>query len=225
MKPRRTMPGGQMSDTFCAAVCVILSGGFQDAYTYTCRGGVFANAQTGNIVLLSASLLKRNWGACLKYTVPLLAFFLGTVAAEVVHIRLKRCEKLHWRQIILCAETVLLFAVGFLPHSVDALANAIVSFVCAMQIQTFHKIRGHVYASTMCIGNLRAATESLCAYCRTHEPEAMHASLTYFSIIAVFAAGAAAGSIAAARFGIPAIWVCCALLLVSFGMMFFPAGS
>ncbi len=225
MKPRRTMPGGQMSDTFCAAVCVILSGGFQDAYTYTCRGGVFANAQTGNIVLLSASLLKRNWGACLKYTVPLLAFFLGTVAAEVVHIRLKRCEKLHWRQIILCAETVLLFAVGFLPHSVDALANAIVSFVCAMQIQTFHKIRGHVYASTMCIGNLRAATESLCAYCRTHEPETLHASLTYFSIIAVFAAGAAAGSIAAARFGIPAIWVCCALLLVSFGMMFFPAGS
>ena len=211
MKSRRLMSGGQMSDTFRAAVCVILSGGFQDAYTYTCRGGVFANAQTGNIVLLSAALLKRNWGACIKYAVPLLAFFLGTVAAEVVHIRLKRCEKLHWRQIVLCAETVLLFAVGFLPHSVDALANAIVSFVCAMQIQTFHKIRGHVYASTMCIGNLRAATESLCAYCRTHEPETLHASLTYFSIIAVFAAGAAAGSMTAARFGIPAIWAvrCC----------------
>lgn len=225
MKARRLMSGGQMSDTFRAAVCVILSGGFQDAYTYTCRGGVFANAQTGNIVLLSAALLKRNWGACIKYAVPLLAFFLGTVAAEVVHIRLKRCEKLHWRQIVLCAETVLLFAVGFLPHSVDALANAIVSFVCAMQIQTFHKIRGHVYASTMCIGNLRAATESLCAYCRTHEPETLHASLTYFSIIAVFAAGAAAGSMTAARFGIPEIWACCALLLVSFGMMFFPTGS
>lgn len=225
MKSRRLMSGGQMSDTFRAAVCVILSGGFQDAYTYTCRGGVFANAQTGNIVLLSAALLKRNWGACIKYAVPLLAFFLGTVAAEAVHIRLKRCEKLHWRQIVLCAETVLLFAVGFLPHSVDALANAIVSFVCAMQIQTFHKIRGHVYASTMCIGNLRAATESLCAYCRTHEPETLHASLTYFSIIAVFAAGAAAGSMTAARFGIPAIWACCALLLVSFGMMFLPTGS
>ena len=225
MKARRLMSGGQMSDTFRAAVCVILSGGCQDAYTYTCRGGVFANAQTGNIVLLSAALLKRNWGACIKYAVPLLAFFLGTVAAEVVHIRLKRCEKLHWRQIVLCAETVLLFAVGFLPHSVDALANAIVSFVCAMQIQTFHKIRGHVYASTMCIGNLRAATESLCAYCRTHEPETLHASLTYFSIIAVFAAGAAAGSMTAARFGIPAIWACCALLLVSFGMMFFRTES
>lgn len=39
---------GQMSDSFRAAVFIILSGGFQDAYTYFCRGEVFANAQTGN---------------------------------------------------------------------------------------------------------------------------------------------------------------------------------
>lgn len=38
---------GQMSDKFRAAVFIILSGGFQDAYTYCCRGSVFANAQTG----------------------------------------------------------------------------------------------------------------------------------------------------------------------------------
>ena len=47
---------GQMSDSFRAAVFIILSGGFQDAYTYFCRGEVFANAQTGNIVFLSTAL-------------------------------------------------------------------------------------------------------------------------------------------------------------------------
>lgn len=52
---------GQMSDTFRAAVFVTLSGGFQDAYTYISRGQVFANAQTGNIVLLSAALLRGDW--------------------------------------------------------------------------------------------------------------------------------------------------------------------
>lgn len=31
---------GQMSDKFRAAVFIILSGGFQDAYTYCCRGSV-----------------------------------------------------------------------------------------------------------------------------------------------------------------------------------------
>ncbi len=31
------------------------------------------------------------------------------------------------------------------------MANALVSFACAMQVQTFRKVRGHAYASTMCI--------------------------------------------------------------------------
>ena len=58
---------GQMSETASrAAVFIILSGGFQDAYTYTCRGEVFANAQTGNIVLLSTALYGREWQTVLK---------------------------------------------------------------------------------------------------------------------------------------------------------------
>ena len=31
-------------------------GGFLDSYTYIARGGVFANAQTGNLVLLGLRL-------------------------------------------------------------------------------------------------------------------------------------------------------------------------
>ena len=140
---------GQMSDSFRAAVCIVLSGGFQDAYTYWCRGGVFANAQTGNIVLLSTALFRGEWQTVLKYFIPVFSFLFGIVAAEIIHIRLKSYEKLHWRQIVLIGEIVLLFIVGFLPQSVELLANSLVSFVCALQVQTFHKIRGHAYASTM----------------------------------------------------------------------------
>ena len=135
-----------MSDSFRAAIFIILSGGFQDAYTYTCRGGVFANAQTGNIVLLSTALFRGEWQAGLKYLVPVISFLIGTAAAECIHIRLKNYEKIHWRQIILLCETVLLFAVGFLPNTAEPIANALVSFVCAMQVQTFHKVRGHACA-------------------------------------------------------------------------------
>ena len=74
---------GQMSDTFHAAVFVTLSGGFQDAYTYICRGQVFANAQTGDIVLLSAALLRGDWAVCLRYAIPLLSFVFGTMAADI----------------------------------------------------------------------------------------------------------------------------------------------
>ena len=59
MKPKHR---GQMSESFLTAVFLSLSGGLQDAYTYLFRGKVFANAQTGNIVLLSAALLRAAAG-------------------------------------------------------------------------------------------------------------------------------------------------------------------
>ena len=155
---------GQMSDAFRTALFVILSGGFQDAYTYCCRGEVFANAQTGNIVLLSSAFFVGEWGTVVKYLIPVVSFLVGTAAAELIHVRYKTCEKIHWRQIILIMEIVMLFGVGFMPQRINALANALVSFVCAMQVQTFHKVRGHAYASTMCIGNMRSGVEALCAY-------------------------------------------------------------
>ena len=211
---------GQMSDTFHAAVFVTLSGGFQDAYTYICRGQVFANAQTGNIVLLSAALLRGDWAVCLKYVIPLLSFVFGTMAAECIHMRFRNFRQLHWRQLVLIQEIAFLLIVGFLPHSVNPLANALVSFVCAMQVHTFHKVHGHAYASTMCIGNLRCASEALSEYLHSHDRRSFEAARTYFGVILVFAVGAGLGSFVTEAADIRAIWVCCGLLLVSFALMF-----
>ena len=60
----------QMSDAFATAIFIILSGGLQDAYTYCCRGGVFANAQTGNIVLMSTRLFQGDFSGCVRYLIP-----------------------------------------------------------------------------------------------------------------------------------------------------------
>ena len=154
----------QMSDRMRTAAFIILSGGFQDAYTYCGRGGVFANAQTGNVVLMSSNFFSGRFAAGIKYLVPIAAFMLGTAVAEGVHRKWKYYRALHWRQIVLLCEMAMLFAVGFLPQEMNALANALVSFVCALQVQAFHKVRGHVYASTMCIGNMRSGVEALIGY-------------------------------------------------------------
>ena len=116
---------------------------------------------------------------------------------------------------MLLQEIVFLCAVGFLPQ-----ANALVSFVCAMQVHTFHKIHSHVYASTMCIGNLRSAAEALGEYLHGHNRASLDAAKTYFGVILVFAAGAGLGSLVTEFTDIRAIWVCCGLLLVSFILMF-----
>ena len=211
---------GQMSESLLTASFIILSGGLQDAYTYLCRGKVFANAQTGNIVLFSAHLFEGEWALSASYLVPLLAFMLGVFVAECVHRRYKSMEKVHWRQLIILAEIVLLFLVGFLPQSVNTLANALVSFVCAMQVQTFRKVRGHAYASTMCIGNMRSGTDALCAYFHTHDKKILQKSLTYFAVIGIFAVGAGFGALLTKHFAERGIWVSCVLLDVSFLIMF-----
>ena len=213
-------PHGQMSESLLTASFIILSGGLQDAYTYLCRGKVFANAQTGNIVLFSTYLFEGDWLHSRRYLVPVLAFMLGIFVAECVHRHYKYVEKVHWRQIIILAEIVLLFLVGFLPQEVNTIANAIVSFVCAMQVQTFRKVRGHAYASTMCIGNMRSGTEALCVYFHTHDSEVLQKAMTYFGVIGLFAVGAGLGALLTNVFSEQGIWVSCVLLAISFLIMF-----
>lgn len=211
---------GQMSESFVTAMFLSLSGGLQDAYTYFFRGKVYANAQTGNIVLLSQHLFAGDFLTALHYLIPLVAFASGILAAELFREHFQSLKALHWRQMIVLAEILLLFSVGFFPQELNLLANAIVSFSCAMQVQTFRKVNGYAYASTMCIGNMRSGTEALCVYFHTHDREVLKKALTYFGVIGIFAVGAGLGSVLTARFAEKGIWVSCLLLAVSFLMMF-----
>ncbi len=211
---------GQMSESFLTAVFLSLSGGLQDAYTYVCRGKVFANAQTGNIVLLSQNIYEQNWSATFHYLFPLLSFVLGVAIAEWIRQSFQSWRAIHWRQIVLLSEILLLFVVGFLPENFDMLANVLVSFSCAMQVQTFRKMTGYAFSSTMCIGNMRSGMEALFTYIRTRDRETLKKSLYYWKIIFLFGFGAGLGGHFVSVFGAKTIWLSCALLLVGFFLMF-----
>ena len=122
------------------------------------------NAQTGNIVLLSQSLVERKWSTVIHYLIPLGFFAMGIVAAECIRQKYKNVQRIHWRQLVLLMEMLLLFVVGFLPTACNLLANAMVSFACAMQVQTFRKVNGYAFASTMCIAISEAAWISVCLW-------------------------------------------------------------
>lgn len=211
---------GQMSEAFLTAVFLSASGGLQDAYSYLARGEVFANAQTGNIVLLSRHLFAGDWGRVAHYAVPLLAFGLGVAAAEQIRWRFRQSSVVHWRQLVLLAEIFLLFAVGFFPESWNLTANALVSFSCAMQVQSFRKMDGYSFASTMCIGNLRSGVDSLMTALHTGDRQQLRKAARYFGIILLFALGAGLGSLCIPKLGFHTIWLSCALLTVSLLLMF-----
>lgn len=210
----------QMSESMILGVVLTLAGGFQDAYSYNCRGQVFANAQTGNIVLLGQNIASGNFQNALHYLFPLLAFLAGVYLSEWVRELCKSFQKLHWRQIVLAFEIVMLAIAGLLPQSLNVVSNVLMSFACAMQVDSFRKFRGIPCATTMCIGNMRSGTELLCRYHITKDPELKRKSLHYYFIILVFAIGAAIGAVASQKLGNPAIWIAAGLMLLGFILMF-----
>ena len=215
MRPRGSI---QMSETFRLGALLTLAGGFLDTYTYFTRGGVFANAQTGNIVLLGINLTDGNWAMVLHYLIPILAFAAGVLVTEEVRRRVDG-RRLHWRQVIVLAEVLLVAAVAFLPQRMNVLANVTVSFVCSMQVESFRKVRGATYATTMCTGNLRSGTEQF-YHALWGDRKALRQGLTYFGVILFFIAGGAAGMLCVRRWGERAALVCAGLLLCAFLLMF-----
>ena len=154
---------GQISESLALGIFLTLAGGFQDAYSYNVRDHVFANAQTGNIVLLGQNIASGNLMHALRYLLPLAAFFLGVYLTEWIKHFYKTSVKIHWRQIVLIIEILILGITGFLPNepTLNVIANIMLSFACAMQVDTFRKFRSIPCATTMCIGNMRSATEYL----------------------------------------------------------------
>lgn len=73
----------QMSESILVGLVLALSGGFMDAYSYLFRGGVFANAQTGNFLLIGINIFHNNWEAAFRYIMPVSAFTIGIIIADM----------------------------------------------------------------------------------------------------------------------------------------------
>ncbi|MEG0452497.1 MAG: YoaK family protein [Coprobacillus sp.] len=183
------------SDTFYISILLVIVGGFLDAYSYLCRGRVFANAQTGNIVLLGVKLIDGDIKAAIYYIWPILAFIVGIFVAEIIKDHFLEHHALHWKQIVLAFEVIILFLAAFIPQQYNMLCNISISFVCALQFQSFKKFKDNPYASTMCTGNLRTGTELLYKYFQTKEKKTLNKSLQYYIIILFFILGACFGAV------------------------------
>lgn len=211
----------QMSDSFRIGAMLAVVGGFLDAYSYLVRGQVFANAQTGNIVLMGINLAEGHISKAFSYFIPIFAFFVGVIVDEIIRKKLDGKLALHWRQVVLLIEMGILLIVMLLPQGRgNFLANALVSFICSLQVQSFRKVHGLPYATTMCTGNLRSGTEHLVRYMETKEKSRKTKCLSYYGIIAFFVLGAGIGAIFIHYWSSPSLMFCFVLLGISFLMLF-----
>ena len=204
-------------ELFLTGGLLAIVGGFLDAYTYILRGGVFANAQTGNVVLLAINIAKGAFYQAGFHIIPILAFALGVYITEIIKTKFTKVAFIKWENFVILIEIVLLFTVGFIPKDVPpGIVNVTVSFICSIQVNSFRKITGLPYASTMCTGNIRNCFENLYKYTHQKNIQALLSCIKYIGIILLFILGAFIGALLSKNIGCHCIWFCDIILITVF---------
>lgn len=204
------------SDSILLGILLAIVGGFLDAYTFIARGGVFANAQTGNIVLVGIEAFKGNWGQALTQALPISAFIVGVIVAEAINKDSSIFFIPNSKRVVLALEIGILFIVGFIPHTIsNTFVTVAISFATSLQFSSFNKLVDSPYATTMCTGNLRSASQAAYAAFAKKDHKAAVKAICYFTIIVSFLLGAFLGGLLTFSVGIQAVWGAAILLVFS----------
>ena len=210
----------QISESIEVGIFLALSGGFMDAYSYINRGKVFANAETGNIILMALKVCEGKFFEAVNYLIPIISFAVGVAICEIIKYRKERINMIHWRQILVLFEIFAFIVVGFLPQEMNRVANSIISMISGIQFATFPKIRGTAIATTMCTGNLKTGTQNMYRGIKTGDRSAIEKGLYYYVCILVFIAGTAIGYFAVKLMAEKAIFLAALAMINIFIMMF-----
>jgi uncharacterized membrane protein YoaK (UPF0700 family) len=197
-------------------ILLALVGGFLDAYTFIGRGGVFANAQTGNIVLVGINAFERNWHETIIHILPIIAFTVGVIAYQIIKNTSSILFISKSEHAVLVFEIIILFIIGLLPKTIsDNFVNITISFVTSLQYCSFKKLTNYPYATTMCTGNLRSASEAAYIAFTKKDHESATKSIRYFIVIFSFLLGTFFGGLLTFFIGNKSIWSVDILLILS----------
>lgn len=209
------------SESVKLGILLAVVGGFLDAYTFICRGGVFANAQTGNIVLVGVELTKGDFKQAIIAFLQILAFILGVIFSEKINsfsspsisfVKNVEC-------IILAVEITVLFIIGFIPTDVpDIFITVPISFVSSVQISSFRTLIDSPYSTTMCTGNLRSACHAAYIAITKKDSESAAKTFRYGIIILSFLIGSCICGISTLLLNYRSIWVASIILILCIGL-------
>ena len=195
-------------------------GGMLGAYTYNLRGGVFCNAQTANVMLMSLAFGKGEWARGFYYVIPIFAYLLGTVVSEILPKPVRKLHFLRWDTWLLAIEALAVFLLGWIPlETPPQFVQVSVNFLAAMQFNTFRQAEGVPMATTFVTNHIRQIGVWWVKHRKHHEPEALRRFQRHTLIVAVFFAG---GVVMTAFCGIlreKAVWLTLIPLSVSFGIL------
>ncbi len=201
-----------------------VAAGMMGLYTYNLRGGVFSNAQTGNIVKMSMAVGSGEFGEGLYYLIPFAAYILGTVISEILPQKVRKTHFIRWDTMLVGIEIIALFILGFVPLSLpEQIAQIVISFLCSMQFNTFRQAEGVPMATTFITNHVRQIGISLARILRKNEREqeieARQKAEKHAKIIFAFFFGGAVMTFACRYFAEKSIWLTIIPLALCFAFL------
>lgn len=178
---------------FCLLLTVI--GGFFDAYTFVNCGGIFANAQTGNLIFVGIDLIDGNLSEVLHYLVPILSFIVGVLVSKLIEYKYKELSIFKHIYMLLFTQVIALVFI-LIEHTIFGIdiRPIVISFICAIQFDGFRKVNNLVFASIFCTGNLRSMSEHLFKYVFLKQKESKIPFIIYSVVVTVFLIGVTLGA-------------------------------
>lgn len=193
------------------------SGGMLGGFTYSVRGNVFCNAQTGNIVLLGMALGNGAFGKAAYYLIPILAYLLGAVVSEILPKFVNKNGFFRWDTLLVGFELLVTILLGFLPESAPyQISQIAINFICSMQYNTFRQAEGIPMATTFCTNHIRQAGIYLAKWLQKKDGASLLRCLQHEKMLLLFLAGAAVSAFLCRFFLGKAVWGVSLILLLAF---------
>lgn len=189
---------------------LMIVAGFFGAYTYSVRGNVFCNAQTGNVVLMGLALGAGEWSRAIYYLIPISAYLAGAFFSELLPNPVKHRLPLRWDTLFIAFEMLMVLVLGFVPDSAPVqISQVAINFVASMQYNTFRQAEGVPMATTFATNHIRQIGVSLAKELK-HRRSGVEADrkklLLHLKMLAFFLAGSVAGTVLCRLFFGRAIW-------------------
>ena len=187
-----------------------IAAGMMGLYTYNLRGGVFSNAQTGNVVQMARAVGSGEIKEGFYYLIPFTAYIFGTILSEILPQKVRNTHFIRWDTLLVGIEIISLLILGLIPLSwPDQIAQIVVSFLCSMQFNTFRQAEGVPMATTFLTNHVRQIGINIARIMRHHEQEieAREKAVKHMKIILAFFMGGAVMTFACNYLGEKSIWL------------------
>jgi len=211
--PHPEFSGTAPQETLPVAALLILAAGMLDAHTYVGYGGVFANAMTGNIVILMIHLARGDFAGAAHYVCPIAAYVGGVALAHTLKEKPVAGRIVYPARLALAIEVGFLALAALLPGVPGTVVVTGIAFVAAMQATAFTRVGTFAFTSVTTSANLRHFAESfMAAVVFRRGAAAWRQLMFFFTVVVCFFAGALGGGAATYAFGHAALWLPVALL-------------